>query len=42
VTSNVREIEGAFKTISALQIMNIDVSLDMARQHFKTSSNPAR
>jgi|BioPla2DNA2_1021312.scaffolds.fasta_scaffold00145_20 chromosomal replication initiator protein len=40
VTSNVREIEGAFKTISALQIMNIDVSLDMARQALQNIIQP--
>ncbi|MGI6617902.1 MAG: chromosomal replication initiator protein DnaA [Saccharofermentanales bacterium] len=40
VTTNVREIEGAFKTISALQIMNVDVTLDIARQALQNIIQP--
>ncbi len=40
VTTNVREIEGAFKTISALQIMSVNVTLDTARQALQNIIQP--
>lgn len=40
ITSNVREIEGAFKTISALQMMGADVTLDVARQALQSVIQP--
>ncbi|HZK29041.1 MAG TPA: chromosomal replication initiator protein DnaA [Clostridia bacterium] len=40
ITSNVREIEGAFKTVSALQMMQSEVTLDTARQALQSVIQP--
>ncbi len=40
ITSNVREIEGAFKTISALQMIGSEVTLDTARQALQSVIQP--
>lgn len=40
ITSNVREIEGAFKTVSALQMMESTVTLDTARQALQSVIQP--
>lgn len=40
ITTNVREIEGAFKTISALQVMGTVVTLDVAREALKNIIQP--
>ena len=40
ITSNVREIEGAFKTISALQMMGMEISIDLARQALQSVIQP--
>ncbi len=40
ITSNVREIEGAFKTISALQMMGAEINLDLARQALQSVIQP--
>ena len=40
ITSNVREIEGAFKTVSALQMMGTDVTAEVARQALQSVIQP--
>ena len=40
ITSNVREIEGAFKTITALMMMGTEVTIDMARQALQSVIQP--
>lgn len=40
ITSNVREIEGAFKTISALQMMGAEITVDLARQALQSVIQP--
>ncbi len=40
ITSNVREIEGAFKTISALQTMGAEVTAELARQALQSVIQP--
>jgi len=40
ITSNVREIEGAFKTICALQLIGVEVTLDAAKQALQNVIQP--
>jgi len=40
ITSNVREIEGAFKTICALQLIGADVTLPLAKQALQNVIQP--
>ena len=40
ITSNIREIEGAFKTISALQMIGTEVNLETARQALQSVIQP--